>query len=528
MNQSIVKIFNHQIKAQKIFIALLIIFFILELILFSKHTWPLLKEESDGIGFMMRATGPVFQEQRQGPGYSLAIRLLNFTGMDLYTSAKAVSLIFGIVLIYAVWKLIMTVSSKPHLSLFAVFLFIFHPAIITGSVMIMSDIMAAALFFTCLILILSHEKLKAGHFLLAGIAAGAAYLTRSIYIVLLALPVLHGFLIPGKNKLQNKIFHAALYLAGFILISIPWFIYLHQTKGNPLWTMNHLNIAFKMFENGRDWNVFPTQDQYGSVFNLFASSPMLFIKSWAKTLLSFPAELIKLFPVFGVFAVFGFFYWISKLENKKIILLVILGLYGALVSLVWLNERFLLIFIPLTAVFIVTGLSAIPPFISVQFKKRNLVLPLTFLVYSVSLLLFSGFVVKSIPQFLGNQPLEYQKAALWLKQNAQQGEKVLAAKPHIPFFSDTECLFFRMYKIQDTNLETLSTVLQEVNPDYIIFDERYSAKEFPQLKTLADPQNNPLKSELREVFYTQSPQKLVIYRYNKKNSEKSDFSQDNN
>ncbi len=527
MNQPAIKIPGHPKKTQYALTGILVLFFILELVLFTQHNFPLLSEESDGIGFMQRATGPVFQEQRQGPGYSLAIRLFNYTGMGLFASAKTVSMLFGVLLIVAAWRVIASISN-PQTALFAVLLFAFHPALTTGSIMIMSDVMAAALFFTSLAVLMSPRVPGPGHFLGAGLLAGAAWLTRSIYIILVLLPVLYGLFVPLDKSLKKKAAGAVLYLTGFVLIALPWFIYLFQTRGDPLWTMNHLNIAFKMFSKDQGWNAFPTQDQYGSIFALFAAHPVLFVQSWARTFISLPVELVKMYPVFGIFSVFGFFAFISRVEGKKLILLLVLAVYGALVSLVWINERFLLVFIPLTALFVVLGLRATPKKITIVRGKSELKIPLNFLLYPAVLLIFLFYSAASINQFLTKQPVEYKRAAEWLKQHARPDDTVLAAKPHIPFFSTTQCLFFRMHNIQNISFQQLDSTLSRIKPDFLVFDERYSARHFPALKPLLEPNKRPVTGTLSKVFFTRSPEKVVIYRYNKNNSENSDISQNNN
>jgi predicted membrane-bound mannosyltransferase len=244
-------------KGNLTIVLLLAVFVIIELSLFRLHSFPLTRGETDGIGYMDRATGPLFQAHPfHGPGYSTAIRAIQSIGVAPFASAKVISLVFGMVFILSTWLILRSFSSSPESFLATTFV-AFSPVTLVRSATILSDMMAASLFLATLALLVVPRETKAWHFALAGLVAGLAYLTRYIYILLVAVPLIYmAFWIRGQSRRSFALIRMGVFYLGFVVITLPWFIFLWKTKGNPLWNENYLNIAFKMHQHARGWNVF--------------------------------------------------------------------------------------------------------------------------------------------------------------------------------------------------------------------------------------------------------------------------------
>ncbi|MFQ5905558.1 MAG: hypothetical protein ACE5JA_03205, partial [bacterium] len=129
----------------------------------------------------------------------------------------------------------------------------------------------------------------------------------------------------------------------------------------------------------------------------------------------------------------------------------------------------------------------------------------------LALLLFIS--AGQIPGYFADQPLEYRAAADWLAQRVGGEASVMASKPHIAFFSKSRGISFRSHRLQDAGIEDIPEILAKANPTYFVYDERYAAVEFPQFRTLLDPHRNPYPDLLNPVFRTDSPRRLVIYKY---------------
>jgi hypothetical protein len=526
---------------------MLIAFIVIESFLFSHHSFPLTREETDGIYYMRRAAagligdsnrnsvhqwdgiyylwmeaGAVFQAHPfHGPGYPLAIWLLYRLGLDLFSSAKAVSLVFGVIFIMASW-LILSSFSPPKEALLATIIIIFNSFTLTTGVTIMSDMMAAALFLLALALLLGPKEVTKWRFILAGIFGGLAYLTRYVFIITLVVPLIFWLFRPldrnGRLKALPQLF---AFLFGFLLITLPWFVVVYQTKGSPFWNQNYLNVAFKMLQSGQTitWNVFPSSAEYSGWFDVITSHPSLFFKSWLKTIFELPWQLVNLIPRLGVIGGLGFFFWLASFNQRKAVFLAVTILYGLFISLGWLEDRFLLLFIPLVASCIASGLFAIPNSITLSDFPKPLgslthAIPLRVVTISLAIILLVILSVRETPWYFYDQADEYKRTADWLEPLVSEDTSIMASKPHIAFFSQSDNLDFRAYHLQEAKIEDLPQILAEAKPTYFIYDERYGAVEFPQFRILLDPNSNPYPQLLSPVFEVDSPRKLIVYKYN--------------
>lgn len=506
-------------------ILVLCAFVLVELVLFHSHSFPLTRGETDGIGYMARATGPLFQvDPFHGPGYSLAIKVFQSMGMAPFASAKFVSLIFGILLVLVTWLLLSSFST-PREAILGTILVAFSPITLVRSVTILSDMMAASLFLSTLALLLAPKQTRMWHFILAGAMAGLAYLTRHIYIVLLAVPVIYWlFCSLRRGERIKSLMNPLVFYVAFLVVALPWFIFMVKMRGNPFWNENYLNIAFKMHQNAGTWNVFPSSDQYRGLTDLIFSDPVLFFRSWMRTVYDVPWLAMGLIPRVGFISSAGVFFWLARFDRKKGVLLLAGITYGLAASLVWVENRFLLPLIPLVASFVVSCVSVIPDRISPssssdsdgRFIRR---IPLKAIVVTILVILLLFITLGQIPVYFYDQPFEYKKAAHWLAPRVTDDASIMASKPHIAFFSRSRGISFRSYKLQNARIEQLPDILGEARPTYFIYDERYGGVEFPQFRILLDPRNNPYSDLLNPVHKIDTPRRLIIYEYKTKDIE---------
>jgi hypothetical protein len=250
--------------------------------------------------------------------------------------------------------------------------------------------------------------------------------------------------------------------------------------------------------------------------DVISSNPRLFLTGWLETLRQFPGELEKMMPS-AILGSIGLFIWLARPDWRKLVLLTIsLGL-TVITCLVWLEARFLLPFLPLLAILITQTIFTIPAgdgkgafphwfdrFIRI-FPWRQ--------VASVILIGLSILPLKDLAKQFEDQAQEYQAAIAWINKNKQDTTSIFAAKPHIAYFSNSKYYYFRDYDLEDKQLEDLPAILAEVNPTYMIFDQRYAGGQFPQYQVLLDPAQNPYPDILKPVHIIETPFKLVIYAY---------------
>ncbi len=500
-------------------ICIVVLFISLECYFSLLHTFPSIRKETDGIGYMERATAALFQvDPFHGPGYSWAIRLIHFiSGLSLFSSAKLVSIISGtifIILVYAVFSTTDTHRMAWKVSLLTAI----SPVILQHSVMVMSDMLAAALMWGVIWLLIKNDPPQFKQFLLAGILAGFAYITRYMFIFMIVVPVIYIFIKGWNKKILLDI--SAFYL-GFLFVASPWLVFLWHTKGNPFWNMNYLNIAFKMYHGGKGWNTFPSVERFPSMMAVISSSPILFFKVWAETLIKLPLTTFKLIPVVGLFlGGIGFCVWVFHITVRKIVFLIAFIGYGLLVALVWLEPRFLIAFVPIVALGIIQSIELIPCRMSFKFSDKLFILPIQVLVFYIIICIVAFHSVSNVYTWIkAKQADEYVDCVSWLRsRHGDNTFRVMAAKPHIAFFAGMEYLRFREYDLQTKNMIQLREILKTVHPDYFVYDERYSSVEFPQFSSLLN--TNKIPSFLEVIHKFDMPKQLVLFKYTGADAEK--------
>lgn len=496
-------------------VLVLAVFLLAELCLYCYHSTPLASGETDGIGYMQRAQGPLFQMQPfHGPGYPLAIRLVHLAGPDLFSSAKLASLAFGLLFLTVAWLLLSSVTTSGN-ALIASALMSVNWVLTFRSVVILSDVMAASLMLTGLAVILAPQDAGRRHFISSGVLCGLAYLTRYINAVALSVPLVWLLLSPrGKGRIGR----AAPFYAGFALATLPWLAFSCRETGNPFWNSNHLNVAFAIFRNGQGWNAFPSEDQFPGLADVIRADPYLFFRNWLHNLLRLPSRTLDLFPTVGVLGGVGFFFWLCDLNWRKLTLLTIMLFFGLATCLVWIEERFLLPLLPLAASFIASGILVLPrrirlPAAGVLSRASSLAIPLRTSVAILSIAATVALSASYVESFFSGQAPEYMSAAEWISSHPGGSDtSVMALKPHIAFFSNSRPVYFRDCRLQYAAAADLPAIIDQARPTYLVYDERLAAIEFPQFSKLLSPESDPYPGVLEPVLEIRDPKKLVIYR----------------
>ncbi|MCD4654809.1 glycosyltransferase family 39 protein [bacterium] len=501
-------------KRRILFCAVLFLFIAIQSALFVWHSFPLTLHETDGLHYMSRSSGDIFQLNAfHGPGYSFAIRLLRLTGLTVFDAAKLVSIFSGLVFIISLWFILSRITG-PYQAMAALVIAILNKSIVTSSNMILSDMLASACFITSIAILISSRRMRWYHYFTAGSLAGCAYLTRYIFIIGLVLPLLFVLFVASHKSTRQKIVSLAVFYAGFLGFVGPWFVYLYNLKDSIFWNNNHLNIAFKMVRNSQDWKVFPDITQFPDIWEVIKWNPTLFFRSWAGTIMSLPVWVLKLFPLIGIFLVAGVYVWSKKLTPERKIVASISCLYTLIVSLVWIEYRFLIPLIPICSLLIADGgywllVSVRERFFGKEYSFNSKAVIM--IVASASILIVLLPTLKYTLKRFADRPMEYYHASEWLRDNSESDDLILAGKPHIAFFAGTKNMEFRSAGMDIAKWTDFPKILEELKPSFVIFDERYSLKAFSEFGDLIFPENKPFPGLLRHVYTVKFPKKVVVY-----------------
>lgn len=113
-----------------------------------------------------------------------------------------------------------------------------------------------------LFLALAQQQLRPHYWLLAGLTAGLAHLTRAdgLLLLVVAFLLLASQAIPNpQSKISNLLLHTLWLLAGYLLITAGWFWHTNQVIGRPLSTVGtqtlFLTTYDDLFAYGRSFNL---------------------------------------------------------------------------------------------------------------------------------------------------------------------------------------------------------------------------------------------------------------------------------
>jgi hypothetical protein len=515
--------FGSYSQPKHLLILLIAAFVAYEAVMFFYHFFPLVQGESDGVGYMHRSFGNFFRlDPYHGPGYSWAILFVRFFGIDPFSAAKLVSMFFAIIFLIAIYKIVSSISTSNH-GVAAAYLAALNPNFLIRSVSILSDFMALGCGYSVLAILFRKKGITKKQAFLVGMLAGVAYLTRYVYILILIVPVLMWlFRAYGEETRRQTFGKMALVFAGFIVMTLPWFIFVYMDKKNPFYNLNYLLVAFRMHNQGQrlNLNYVPSPEEYGSLLEVYRSNPKLFFQSWLMDFKALPAAIWKFSPQVCAIAGVGALAWLFSFNKRKFILLILNAIYVFLICWVWPFPRLYLFMLPLIASIAVSGIFLLPRVVVFPLPSRVArvipVLPVRSIAMLVLLTLMTITAIPRIKLFYSNHPVEYKEAAEWLQTVTTDSTVVLAAKRHIPFYARTKFVQFRDCGFQYAGIQDLPRLLDNINPNYLIFDERYAGKQFPRLGGLAKQMSHPHAALLEKVFEVQEPQRLVIYRYKRK------------
>ena len=420
-------LFLEFVRNRRPLFAILSVFLLIEIVLFVLHPLPSVWVEYGGIGYMFRATGPVFQTPEfHAPGYSFAIRLLHALGIDVFSAGKLVSIFFGMVLIVVTWAILEKMENREVALLGSLTVSLSHP-IVLYSGLVMSEIMAAALFWLSWSFLFLPGRKKNWHGFIAGLFGGAAYLSRSLFLIVVILPFFRILSRQEGDQRHEKVISLFLFFLGFFLVMSPWGLFLLKIKGNPFWNQHYLNAAFSMVHGWeKGWNLLPYPSQYSGWGDVIRANPGMFFRNWAENFISLPWFLVQMLPLVGSLGFIGFFLLLKDLNPRRIIFLATCLIYSAALSLAWFIPRYTIPLFPLIGAAVARSLLLIPERISFsddirgggRFLKR---IPLRKILIVLCVLCLSLGIYSKGKKYFRGHTYEWQEAARQLERYDPSG-----------------------------------------------------------------------------------------------------------
>ncbi len=354
-----------------------------------------------------------------------------------------------------------------------------------------------------------------------GLAAGIAYLMRgnaifiSVGIIFCII-----FINFERTSWQKRLFQAAVFIFGVLVITIPWFIYSWKVNGSAFASTAYLQVAAHFFHPQDDefiTNVQEMRSHFNSfsevlLYNppklisrylqdvLFLNIPKLFLpKSLIKSL-NFPVyQFILGIPLF--FVLTGLFFLFrdiqqnqARLTQKRIIVLLLSFLGYLVLGLVGFHRRYYLFLFPLVHTLIIY------PFINAKARTYKVIINWIFIIHLIFILGVAAYIETNL--ILTSEPKYLFEVADFLKTHSVANETIIVRKPHLAYLSNLKAEF----PLANTAKEYLDKATQ-FNASYIAYSD-YEASLWKGLESLKNPKALPSKFKL---IYTHSSTNTLIY-----------------
>ncbi len=266
-----------------------------------------------------------------GPLYTLLLLEFFLWLFQDLQAAKAISLIGGIITLVLSYFIAFELSNSKVISFLTQLFIVVNPTFLLSSIQAENH-MLDTMFFTIsiflLLKILVDEKTTMSKYFILGIFNGLACLTRYTSYSIIPIIILSFIIFKRKYFLR----YLLLFFSGFIIISLPWWIYNTIANDTPFHSWQYMNIGSHVFPGEVQqwwWNA---QKDFNGILEIIKTYPFLYLKNFFHNILASGKLMIINMGSLALFLVPAMITSIFSLDLKK--LLVIYGAGGVYFCLV--------------------------------------------------------------------------------------------------------------------------------------------------------------------------------------------------
>ena len=389
--------------------------------------------------------------------------------------------------------------------------FVSHSALAT------SDMFFLALYYSCFFFVLQAIRTKSNKLWgVAGGVLGLALLTRSS-----SLPLLVLFVFPWIQflPLHTRFKNFRWFLIGLLLPLLVWGSIATLTSSPLAPTHSHYNVAVTYFSEGgnrfageAEWQFL---GKFDNILEVFAYDPVKIGIIYAKDFYymlkqNFARNAVVAFPL-NLFAFPGLLLLFFRsrrpsdfLRSFQFLFLVAVLMQIALMNLVAWQPRHFLFLVPIFGAG--AGLCFKNILEAIRFRSLQCAM----------LLVLLPFIIVGIRDSVGtthkklhSEDQELGEAVPEIKNWLTPNSFVVVRRPHIPFYTQSQQVFFPMV---DTLGDLRATLQAEWKgePIYLYYGRDEQSRR-PQFKELKSPENSP--AWLEPVTKSKTPGLWVLYRF---------------
>jgi hypothetical protein len=383
--------------------------------------------------------GQTYTYRLNPPGYMIVLAGMSLlTGGDFFLAGKLLSVISAVLLVGLTYLLGRTLVGHA-VALGAALLSLI--AIIPFSFIAATDLVGAATMVAAIWMIVRPSRRWIVGAVLAGALAGVAFLIRqnAIFLVVGGAACLF-FLAPPHLSRRARVAGIAAFAGAWLLVTGPWLVWNARTYGGPFAGMAHRQVAANFFApRGDVYGAVSEQmgERFRSMGEVLRHDPLRLAKHYTRAVvLEYPQRLMQGlvgFPGY-VFAGAGLVLLLLNLNRRRLAfaLLCLMG-YG-LLGLVGYYTRLHLFLTP--ALFLLVAYFLFHPALTSPMTRLGLrghTLSWSLCIAIAAVAAYGSFGYADLE--LAAEPHHLVRAAEWLRPRAKPGDRIVATKPHLSYFS---------------------------------------------------------------------------------------------
>lgn len=459
--------------------------------------------------------GNLIIEGYKGPLYPIVLAIFSFILGDYFKVGVFISVISAAVFLYFSFKTLEKIFGF-EVALGSVLLILSNSIFIQYSYSAGTDLFFCSLAILSIYFLIKGDNLKYSSIFISGIFASLAFLTRTNGLFLPAAAVVSFLIFKFSSKSYRVLIkHVFTYLAGFILLNIPWSYYKYIKTGDPFYDRNFTNTAWELYGKGKmSWDYFQSVEvqKFQSMRDVILRDPAYFfqeilVKNFYQNFLGDLEKLLSL-PL-SILLVLGIFFLFKRKYKKNEVFFLLNILFAFLILLpAFYSERF--------SLFLLVGYSAIVMLLLTHSKFKDWKIGKV----SIGLVVFMIAFILSIAQAFSHNskwidagPQEVLRIAEVIPDSIKNEKNLLVArKPHAAYYFNMSYYKFPYV----TTYDSLISWIKSKNAKYFFVSTfelqtllSYTKSQTEQKKFyyLIDP--SITKKELKFIAYTYDPPSVL-------------------
>lgn len=463
------------------------------------------------------AAGQFPQNTFQGPGYPATLAVLaKLTGLsdDLFTVGKWLSVVGAMVCGWLAFALFAQ-SFGYWVGIGAQLLVAVSGEFPQFSINAATDVFFLLICLATLVVFINDRLSARWRVIAAAVLTGLAYLVRYNGLFLL-LVCLFGILLLNlfAQSWRARLKLAALFILVFLITASPWLYANYRHNESPLYNTNYLNIATEFYPElvAGKTNQDGTRvlaEKFHSFGDVLLYNPRQLLvrypaNLWESLRRSFRDELVNQWVAWLAWLGVVLVLWQRRMKGAWL-LLGAGALYFLLMGLNhWETRYYFFVMVLYAGLAVYAGARLFALARARGWLQHPAYAALPIILVAVLFTLSLAESRRDVRKFLTSQPTEITAARDYLNSIGARGKRIVARKPHLPYLSGNEWVFFPPVK----SLEELRAWLVDNPVDYLAVGER-ELKERKQLAALGKPQQAP--PWLRAVWVHEEPP-FILYQ----------------